>query len=196
MSLPHLLGTTLDTIPHQVPYLSAPPDGVAAWRERLASAVRPRIGLVWAGNANHENDHNRSMPPQFLAPLVADAPAAFFSLQMPARGELSPVFPAGIVVDLAPALGDFAETAAVIANLDLVISVDTAVAHLAGALARPVWLLLPYVPEWRWLLERDDSPWYPTMHVFRQRKAGDWGGLVGQLTEVLSAWCRHQGAPR
>jgi hypothetical protein len=195
MSLPHLLGTTLETIPARVPYLAARPDDVAAWRERLASALRPRIGLVWAGDANHENDHNRSMPPQFLAPL-ADAPAAFFSLQVPARGELSPVFPAGSVIDLAPALGDFAETAAVIANLDLVISVDTAVAHLAGALARPVWLLLPYVPEWRWLLERDDSPWYPTMRVFRQRKAGDWRGLVDHLAGVLRAWCRKEGARR
>jgi tetratricopeptide (TPR) repeat protein len=196
MSLPYLLATTLDSIPAQVPYLTARPDDAAAWRERLAGSRRPRIGLVWAGDANHENDHNRSMAAQFLAPLVADAPAVFFSLQVPARGELSAAFPPGSVADLAPALADFADTAAVVANLDLVISVDTAVAHLAGALAHPVWLLLPFVPEWRWLLDREDSPWYPTMRLFRQRKVGDWGGLVDHLTGVLRGWCREQGAQR
>ena len=195
MSLPHLLGTTLDTIPGEVPYLTARREDVAAWRERLAGAPRPRIGLVWAGNPDHENDRNRSMPAQFLARLVTDAPAASFSLQVPASGELSAAFPPGSVADLAPALGDFADTAAVVANLDLVISVDTALAHLAGALARPVWLLLPYVPEWRWLLDRDDSPWYPTMRLFRQRRPGDWGGLVEHLTGVLRAWCSDAGAP-
>jgi tetratricopeptide (TPR) repeat protein len=196
MSLPHLLGTTLDTIPGEVPYLTARREDVAAWRERLAGAPRPRIGLVWAGDANHENDHNRSMPAHFLAPLVADAPAGFFSLQVPARGELSAVFPAGRVADLAPTLADFADTAAVVANLDLVISVDTAVAHLAGALARPVWLLLPRVPEWRWLLDREDSPWYPTMRLFRQHEAGDWQGLVDRATRVLRAWCSERRESR
>jgi tetratricopeptide (TPR) repeat protein len=196
MSLPHLLGTTLATIPGETPYLTAPPDDVAAWRERLSGALRPSIGLVWAGNANHENDHNRSMPARLLAPLVTTGHATFFSLQVPATPDAAAAFPTGSVIDLAPVLGDFAETAAVIANLDLVISVDTAVAHLAGALARPVWLLLPYVPEWRWLLDRDDSPWYPTMRLFRQRTAGDWEGVVEQLAEVLRAWCSKQGAPR
>ena len=196
MSLPHLLGTTLDTIPGEAPYLTAPPDDVAVWRQRLGGVPRPMIGLVWAGNANHENDHNRSMSPGLLAPLVTNTPATFFSLQVPARCDLSAAFPNASVADLAPILGDFAETAAVIANLDLVISVDTAVAHLAGALARPVWLMLPYVPEWRWLLERDDSPWYPTMRLFRQRKAGDWEGIVEHLAEVLRAWCAERGTPR
>ncbi len=196
MSLPHLLGTTLEAIPGEVPYLAAPPDDVAAWRERLGGLPRPRVGLVWAGNPEHENDRNRSMPPACLAPLVGSTPAMFFSLQVPARDVLSAVFPSGSVADLGPALGDFAETTAVIANLDLVISVDTAVAHLAGALARPVWLLLPCVPEWRWLLDRNDSPWYPTMRLFRQRKAGDWEELVEHLAEVLRAWCSEHGAPR
>ena len=196
MSLPHLLGTSLDTIPAQVPYLTALPRDVSAWRERLAGAPRPRIGLVWAGNPEHENDRNRSMPPAYLASLVGGTPATFFSLQVPARDDLSALFPSDSVADLAPALGDFAETAAVVANLDLVISVDTAVAHLAGALARPVWLMLPYVPEWRWLLDREDSPWYPTMRLFRQRQAGDWEGLVERLAEVLRAWCGEHRAPR
>jgi hypothetical protein len=136
------------------------------------------------------------MSPGLFAPLVANTQGTFFSLQVPAPPDAAAAFPLGSVVDLAPVLRDFAETAAVIANLDLVISVDTAVAHLAGALARPVWLLLPYVPEWRWLLDRDDSPWYPTMRLFRQRTAGDWEGLVEELAEVLRAWCREQGAPR
>jgi tetratricopeptide (TPR) repeat protein len=196
MSLPHLLGTTLDTIPGEAPYLTAPPDDVAAWRGRLAGAPRPRVGLVWAGNANHENDHNRSMSPRLLAPLVANTRVPFFSLQVPAAPDAVAAFPAGSVSDLAPGLGDFAVTAAVIANLDLVISVDTAVAHLAGALGRPVWLLLPYVPEWRWLLDREDSPWYPTMRLFRQGKAGDWESLVERVTEVLFAWCSERGTAR
>ena len=196
MSLPHLLGTTLDTIPGEVPYLAALPRDVAAWRERLAGGPRPRIGLVWAGNPEHENDRNRSMRPACLAPLVSSTPATFFSLQVPARDDLSAFFPSGSVADLGPALGDFAETATVVVNLDLVISVDTAVAHLAGALARPVWLLLPYVPEWRWLLDRNDSPWYPTMRLFRQRRAGGWEGLVERLAEVLRAWCSEHGAPQ
>jgi ADP-heptose:LPS heptosyltransferase len=115
---------------------------------------------------------------------------------VPAAPDAVAAFPAGSVVDLAADLGDFAETAAVITNLDLVISVDTAVAHLAGGLARPVWLLLPYVPEWRWLLERDDSPWYPTMRLFRQRKAGDWESLVERVTGVLSVWCSERGTAR
>jgi hypothetical protein len=161
---------------------------VSAWRERLASAPRPRIGLVWAGNPKHENDHNRSMPARLLAPLITSAGASFFSLQVPANAEDSAALPPGRVSDLAAALGDFADTAAVIQNLDLVVSVDTAVAHLAGALGKPVWLLLPFVPEWRWLLDREDSPWYPTMRLFRQQSAGDWTGVVERLKMALQSW--------
>lgn len=188
MSLPHLLGTTIGSIPADVPYLSARPADIVAWRQRLLDQPRPRIGLVWAGNRKHENDHNRSMPARLLTPLVERSPASFFSLQVPVSpGDLSS-FPPGRLTDVAPALGDFAETAAVIENLDLLISVDTAAAHLAGALGKPVWLLLPYVPEWRWLLERDDSPWYPTMRLLRQRKVGDWRELIERVSTALQSW--------
>jgi tetratricopeptide (TPR) repeat protein len=188
MSLPHLLGTSLATIPAMVPYLSALPADIAAWRQRLSGASRPRIGLVWAGNPKHENDHNRSIPTRLLAPLITSASASFFSLQVPAAPADLESLPPGRVNDLAPALGDFADTAAVIENLDLVVSVDTAAAHLAGALGKPVWLLLPYVPEWRWLLDRDDSPWYPTMRLFRQDQAGDWLGVVERLAAAVGPW--------
>ena len=186
MSLPHLLGTTLAAIPGDSPYLSPDPAEAASWRERLAAAGRPRIGLVWAGNRRHENDRNRSMPAAELARLVDSHPAAaFFSLQVPGAAEDLAAFPPDRVEDLAPHLPDFAATAAVIANLDLVVSVDTAVAHLAGALGHPVWLLLPYVPEWRWLLGRNDSPWYPSMRLFRQSAPGNWPELIERVGAAL-----------
>ncbi|MBX3515948.1 MAG: tetratricopeptide repeat protein [Rhodospirillales bacterium] len=184
MSLPHLLGTTFATIPAEVPYLTAPADACARWAERLASAPRPRVGLTWAGNRNHPNDRNRSLAADALAPLVRAGAASFFSLQV-GQAEGVAAFPAGTVTDLAPALTDFAETAAVISGLDLVISVDTAVAHLAGALAKSCWLLLPEPAEWRWLERREDSPWYPTFRLFRQRARGDWVDVVARVTAAL-----------
>jgi tetratricopeptide (TPR) repeat protein len=187
MSLPGLSGTTLATVPAAVPYLKAAEDDRERWHARLAGDGRPRVGLVWAGNPNHLNDHNRSMPASALAPLVAAGHGTFYALQVgPARDTVAEL-PAGRAVDLAPELDDFADTAAALQALDLVISVDTAVAHLAGALARPVWLLLPHVPEWRWLLDRADTPWYPTMRVFRQQTAGDWAGVVERVTAALAA---------
>ncbi|MFZ1413348.1 MAG: tetratricopeptide repeat protein [Defluviicoccus sp.] len=184
MSLPHLLGTTLATIPAAVPYLSAPADACARWTERLADAPHPRVGLTWAGNRNHPNDRKRSLAATGLAPLVHAGHASFFSLQV-GQAEGVAAFAPGAVTDLAPALTDFAETAAVIAALDLVISVDTAVAHLAGALAKPCWLLLPQPAEWRWLEGRDDSPWYPTFRLFRQRVRGDWTDVVARVAAAL-----------
>lgn len=181
MSLPHLFGTGLATIPAQVPYLAAPSDRQSRWAERLASRPRPWVGLAWAGNPRHDNEANRSMPARHLAPLLAIQPASFFSLQVGGAAGLREGLDESRLDDLAPGLTDFAETAAVIANLDLVISVDTAVAHLAGALARPVWLLLPFVPEWRWMLDRDTSPWYPTMRLFRQDAPGNWDGLMAGI---------------
>ena len=184
MSLPHLLGTTLATVPAEVPYLTAPADACARWAERLASTPRPRVGLAWAGNPNHSNDRNRSLAATGLAPLVHARTASFFSLQV-GQAEGIGAFPAGTVTDLGPELTDFAETAAVISGLDLVISVDTAVAHLAGALAKPCWLLLPQPAEWRWLEGCEDSPWYPTFRLFRQRVRGDWTDLVARVTAAL-----------
>ncbi|HOT84086.1 MAG TPA: glycosyltransferase family 9 protein, partial [Candidatus Defluviicoccus seviourii] len=184
MSLPHLLRTKLATVPARVPYLTAPADACARWAERLASAPRPRVGLTWAGNRNHPNDRNRSLAADALASLVRAGAASFFSLQV-GQAEGTAAFPAGTVTDLAPALTDFAETAAVISGLDLVISVDTAVAHLAGALAKSCWLLLPEPAEWRWLVRREDSPWYPTFRLFRQRARGDWVDVVARVTAAL-----------
>jgi Tfp pilus assembly protein PilF len=196
MSLPHLLGTTMQSIPAEIPYLRAPPADGTTWRARLAGSPRPWIGLVWAGNPKHENDHNRSMAAPHLAPLVASARASFFSLQVPAAPQDLAALPPGRVDDLAPALGDLADTAAVIENLDLVVSVDTASAHLAGALGKSVWLLLPYVPEWRWLLNREDSPWYPTMRLFRQHQAGDWADVVERVKVALASWSGEAEPPR
>lgn len=188
MSLPHLCGTTLDTIPAAVPYLSTEPDAVALWDQRLGRDHRPRVGLVWAGNSAHANDRHRSMPPEALLPLLTSAAARFVSLQV---GRQSPAAlgDAGLI-DASAMLTDFAATAGAVACLDLVISVDTAVAHLAGALAKPVWLLVPPVPEWRWLVDRDDSPWYPTMRLFRQSRLGDWNELIQRVSRALEvrAW--------
>jgi tetratricopeptide (TPR) repeat protein len=187
MSLPALLGTEIDTIPREIPYLAAEPAVAAAWRDRLASFEGLRVGLAWAGNPRHANDRNRSMPASVLQPLVHAGGATFFSLQVGSAAQDLDGFAGGSVHDLAPQIGDFADTAAIVANLDLVVSVDTAVAHLAGALGRPVWLLLPFVGEWRWLLDREDTPWYPTMRLFRQRAPGDWSGVVDRVIEALAA---------
>ncbi|MDA8428600.1 MAG: tetratricopeptide repeat protein, partial [Geobacteraceae bacterium] len=185
VSLPRLFKTDLETVPRQVPYLWPDQAKVAAWRQLIPTNGRFRIGLVWAGQ--EKPDPGRSLPLQLCLPLVALDRVDIYSLQI-GRGvdELSSL-PAGCVLtDLTDRIADFADTAALIANLDLVISVDTAVAHLAGALGRPVWTLLPYVPDWRWLLERNDTPWYPTMRLFRQRAPGDWEDVVVQLQKELA----------
>ncbi|HSO42908.1 MAG TPA: tetratricopeptide repeat protein [Rhodospirillales bacterium] len=186
MSLPQLLGTTLATIPSAVPYLAAEAEVSTFWRERLARVPRPRVGLVWAGNPNHANDRNRSLPARTLAPLLTCPGISFIDLQVgTAAGERADLAEAGLI---SPGkIGDVADTAAIIAELDLVVSVDPAVSHLAGALAKPVWLMLPLVGEWRWLRERTDTPWYPTMRLFRQRDPGDWPGVVEAMGEALRA---------
>ncbi len=195
MSLPHLLATRLASIPAAIPYLAADAADLAGWRERLEPAPRPRVGLVWSGNPRHENDRHRSLPAAALAPLVAGSAASFFSLQVPARAEDLAALPPGRVVNLAPYLGDFADTAAAISTLDLVVSVDTAAVHLAGALGRPAWLLLPHIAEWRWLVGRDDSPWYPSLRLFRQRAAGDWAELIDRVGAALAARSGGEAAP-
>ncbi|MCU0893302.1 MAG: tetratricopeptide repeat protein [Rhodospirillales bacterium] len=186
MSLPRLFATTLTTIPNAVPYLAAEEGLRALWRQRLAQLPAPRVGLVWAGNPNHANDRNRSLPARLLAPLLACPGLSFVDLQVGAAAAERAELPEGALA--APGeVADFADTAAIVAELDMVISVDTAVAHLAGALAKPVWLLLPFVGEWRWLRERTDTPWYPTMRLFRQRSPGDWEGVVEAVREALEA---------
>jgi tetratricopeptide (TPR) repeat protein len=185
MSLPHIFGTTGSTIPGDAPYLAVDPALERTWGERLQLWPRPRVGLVWAGNPRHENDANRSMPAAAFTPLLRKQNITLFSLQVGATDADKAWLAGAPIHDLAPGLSDFADTAAAIAQLDLVISVDTAVAHLAGALGRPVWLLVPFVPEWRWMLERTDSPWYPTMRLFRQTAPGDWDALMARVAAAL-----------
>ena len=187
MSLPRLFGTTLESVPADVPYVGAAADRVAAWRDRLAGVTGLKVGIAWAGNPAHENDHNRSLPAVVLEPLTEIPGAVVFSLQVgPGEGELTRLTD-GRVFDLAGHLSDFAEAAAAVASLDLMITVDTALAHLAGALARPVWVMLPFDPDWRWLLGRAESPWYPTARLFRQPRPGAWAAVVADVARALAA---------
>ena len=183
LTLPHHVGTTLTTIPADNPYFSFPSavDDLPARRADL------RVGLAWTGKPTHRNDRNRSLTLAQLAPLLQLPHVHFVSLQAgTAAREIAALGYGSVIENLAPALKDFADTASAIHEVDLVISIDSAVAHLAGALGRPVWTLIPYVPDWRWMLQRDDSPWYPTMHLMRQRAPGDWADLLQRVGERLS----------
>ena len=185
LSLPRIFGTSFDTLPATVPYLHARFNS----RQSQVPSKDPegrRIGLVWAGNPSHPNDANRSAPLAALAPLLALPGNQFFSLQVgPRAADLSQLKGAVPITDWSPNLGDFSDTAAALATLDLLITVDTSVAHLAGALGRPVWMLLAFAPDWRWLLQREDSPWYPTLRLFRQPAPGDWQSVVAKLAAAL-----------
>lgn len=185
-SLPYVLGITLDTIPHRVPYLWPDTEMVAVWKEMLGDQ-NYRVGLVWQGTPSHLDDQNRSCPLSVFRPLGEMEGVTFYSLQIGTGGEqLAEACTYLPLVDVTSRIHNFSDTAAMVANLDLVISVDTAVAHLAGALGKPVWLMLPYVSEWRWLQNRDDSPWYPTMRLFRQSSPGDWGELLVRVKQELA----------
>jgi tetratricopeptide (TPR) repeat protein len=185
-SLPLAFGTRLDTIPAEKAYLPPPAaDRVRAWEDRLGARNRMRVGLVWSGNPKHGNDRNRSMSLKTLAPVL-DVDATFISLQKdlrPADGEF--LREGTDIVDVTADLIDFAETAALISCLDLVIAVDTSVAHLAAALGRPTWILLPHVPDFRWLLDREDSPWYPTVRLFRQTESREYDSVVDRVRSDL-----------
>ena len=189
--LPRLHGTDLTNIPVPVPYLSADPARAAHWRARL-EALRPRyhraVGLVWAGRSSHPNDRNRSVRLARLATLF-DVPAtSFIALQKgPGLAEAARQFGRAPLFNVSAEISDFADTAAILSGLDLLITVDTSVAHLAGALGRPVWLMLPHAAEWRWLLNRNDSPWYPTMRLFRQDRPDDWESIAARLAAALIA---------
>ncbi|HEY1750085.1 MAG TPA: tetratricopeptide repeat protein [Caulobacteraceae bacterium] len=194
MCLPRLLGTTLETIPADVPYLTPDQDAAARWAERLAAYDGLKVGLVWAGAprrhapASHAVDRRRSMALAQLAPLGRVSGVRFFSLQLgEAAAQLAAPPPGLELVDLTAGLTDFGDTAAMVAGLDLVITVDTAVAHLAGALGKPVWVLSRFDGCWRWL-GREDSPWYPTARVFHQRAPGDWAEVAERVAAALEAW--------
>lgn len=185
-SLPLAFATRLDTIPSKVPYLPLPsPSRIQAWADRLPVSGL-RVGLVWSGSAAHNNDHNRSIPLRLLARLL-DVDATFVSLQKDPRPDDKAVLEQGGIVDLTADLADFGETAALASCLDLIITVDTSVAHLAGALGLPTWILLPWIPDYRWLLERSDSPWYPTVRLFRQTTARDYGSVIDSVRNALLA---------
>jgi tetratricopeptide (TPR) repeat protein len=187
-SLPLAFATRLDSIPAERCYLPPPAaDRVQAWQQRLGAHDRLRVGLVWSGNPKHNNDRNRSIPLRLLARIL-DADATFVSLQKdPRPADRAALLERTEIVDLTADLTDFAETAALIACLDLVITVDTSAAHLAGALGCPTWILLPYMPDYRWLLDRDDSPWYPSVRLFRQTATRDYGSVIDRVRDALQA---------
>jgi hypothetical protein len=186
MSLPLAFGTTVDSIPAPVPYIWAPAGRRDIWRARLADVHRPRVGLVWSGKPSHKNDHNRSIPLSQLEPVLSVGDAEFVSLQREYRDSDRAALSRLRIRRLDESLADFADTASVIEELDLVIAVDTAVAHLAGAMAKPLWLLLPHIQDWRWLRDRADSPWYPTARLFRQPRAGNWERVIAAVVHELA----------
>jgi tetratricopeptide (TPR) repeat protein len=187
LSLPRIFNTTLESIPSKESYIEA--DAVLArrWKEKVFSDNSSlKIGLVWAGKPTHKNDRNRSFPLATFSPLAALDHISFYSLQKGETAKQVENPPAGIhLIDYTEEFCDFADTAAFMENLDLVVSVDTSVVHLAGALGKPVWVLLPFVPDWRWMLDREDSPWYPTMKLFRQPSAGDWESVIYRVRDAL-----------
>ncbi len=186
--LPRLHGTRLETIPAAIPYIAPEPAKVAAWERRLQAMLAPgyrRVGIVWSGRAQPPN---RSVSLSALAPMAAIDGISLVSLQMgPARAEVAGYFGRAPLLGLAHEIADFADTAAIVSNLDLVVTIDTAIAHLAGAMGKPVWIMLPYSPDWRWLLGREGSPWYPTARLFRQPAPGHWQPVVLRIAADLEA---------
>ena len=186
LSLPLAFKTMLDTVPADMPYVHPSADRVKKWIGRIAGSNSLRIGIAWSGSSTHKNDHNRSIALSRLAPLVAESRIEWVSLQREVRGaDLRTLESLPQIAALGREFDDFADTAAVISYLDLVISVDTAVAHLAGAMGKPVFILLPFNGEWRWLTGRNESPWYPTARLFRQPSAGDWDSVIARVSQVL-----------
>ncbi|MBI5724036.1 MAG: tetratricopeptide repeat protein [Planctomycetes bacterium] len=190
MSMPAIFGTALDTIPADVPYLSAKPDKAAFWASKRV-AGRFNAGLAWAGNPSNPRDKQRSMRLADFQPLGRINGLALHSLQVGDGADQAKAPPPDVeIADWSGELKDFSDTAGLVANLDLVISIDSALAHLAGAMGKPVRLLLPDIPDWRWMPDRGDSPWYPTMRIFRQKTAGDWRDVVRRVEEELRGLCR------
>jgi Flp pilus assembly protein TadD len=196
ISLPVAFKTRLETILSSGPYLRPPAALVRAWASHLAETDdRLRVGLVWAGHPSHSNDRNRSTCLNTFTPLSEARDIVFYSLQIGAAAAEADRPPPGMnLIDLTGEITDFADTAALIEHLDLVIAVDTSTAHVAAAMGKPVWLVLPFVAEWRWLIDRHDTPWYPTMRLFRQPKLQDWGGAIRQLLQPLRGLAARSGA--
>ena len=188
IGLPRVFGTTLDNIPAAIPYLRADAAKLSQWRGTLDDKTSLRVGVVWSGNPRHKGDRLRSLAAEELLPELMMPDVKLYSLQKDLRASDAPAVAAlgqGIV-DLAPVLADFSDTAAAVTALDLVITVDTSVAHLAGALGRPVWILLPYALDWRWMRDREDTPWYPSMRMFRQRAPQVWDDVIARVSAELA----------
>ena len=188
MSLPRALDLTLESVQAETPYLAAPAGHMEKWRRRLARPAGLKVGVNWAGNPGFRHDKARSIGLPGILPLLAQSGVHFFGLQKDLRdGDADILRREPRITMLGSQIESFADTAAIISQLDLVISSDTSVVHLAGALGKPVWVLLQFVPDWRWLLDREDSPWYPTARLFRQTKLGDWTGVIERASAQLQA---------
>ncbi len=188
LSLPGLLNVSLDNLPSKTPYIFTDSELTSQWHARLNSNAEGtfKVGIAWTGNPQHENDFNRSCPLSVFKPLSEIKGLTLFSLQKnETPSKINEDFQTGKIIDLADDLNSFSDTASVIANLDLVVAVDTAVVHLAGAMGKETWTLLPFSPDWRWLLNRNDSPWYPQMQLFRQPNLGDWETVIRNIVEEL-----------
>jgi len=194
LSAPRLLGTTLKTVPRNVPYLAAEPALVGKWRKRLAGRPGLKVGIAWRGTAERRGNPARACPLAAFAPLIDNPRLRLFSLQKELPAEDRPLPEA--ITDLGPELADFADTAAAIAALDVVVSIDTAVAHLAGALGQPTLLMLSTAGDWRWLTKRTTSPWYPSIRVFRQGRPGDWPGVLKKVARALAARTAGRGGKK
>jgi tetratricopeptide (TPR) repeat protein len=192
LSLPHAFKTELATVPANIPYVRPDSERLAKWRDRLAANGRLRVGICWAGSNIHLNDRNRSIPLERFATILVSG-IDFISLQRDVAPPEAAILSAHGVRQIGQEFSDFADTAAVVSMLDLVISVDTSVAHLAGAMAKATAVLIPFAPDFRWLLDRTDSPWYPTLRLFRQAAIGDWSGPLDRLHHELAAVAAKRG---
>jgi hypothetical protein len=189
MSLPLAFKTTIQTIPTTVPYLTVPRDTIDGWHLKLGTE-KLKVGIAWAGNPTFENDRDRSILLRNIVPVTRIPGAKYFSLQKDLRYGDDEILKANPQI-VRLHIDDFQDTAAIMTSLDLVISSDTSIANLAGALGRPVWVLLPFIPDWRWLLDRDNTPWYPTARLFRQTSMGDWPTVLDDICTALKQLVAH-----
>jgi tetratricopeptide (TPR) repeat protein len=195
MSLPLAFKTTIETIPSVVPYITVPQDAIDKWRSKL-SAQKLKVGIAWAGNPDFDGDRDRSILLKNILPVTRIDGIKYFSLQKDLRDADDELLNANpYIVRVDKEINDFEDTAAIIMSLDLVISSDTSIVNLAGALGRPVWVLLPFLSDWRWLLDRDDTPWYPTARLFRQRNEGDWATVLDDVCTALKQLVDHRSSP-
>jgi len=194
LSLPLEFNTTIETIPAEIPYIKVNTAFLQKWKDKLSDDnSKLKVGLVWAGSPTFKRSHLKKCPLEMFSPLAHNEDITFYSLQKGKAAEQAKTPPDRMnLVDYTDEIDDFSDTAALIMNLDLVISVDTAVAHLSGALGKPVWTLIPFAPDWRWMLNREDSPWYPTMRLIRQPSPGDWESVINSVLKKLEVFIRDE----